>query len=258
MALHNLACEHSTSIGDSDAVLSGAVEGCNTWDDAGVTNGESVHYVITTYSLTTHRPVDREVGTGTYTTSTKVVARTTVVSSTNGGSKITMTGLSDVAILPQASEIGGGGGGGVSFAIYANASPPDDNITNGNSASVMNLDTEAIDADNLFTLSSDVLTVADSGLYYITASAIFTATGTFGNGIIYIYTDSDTANSPPPYWWAAATIQTTADSNKDEWNVTFAGPIELDAGDTLWFTTDNNSGVTINAGLVNVRIDKLA
>lgn len=256
MALHNLACERSVTTGTSDAVLSGAVEGCNTWDDAGVTNGESVHYAITTYSLTTHRPVDREVGTGTYDSGTKTVARSTVVSSTQGGSKITMTGLSDVAILPQASEIGGGGGG-VKFALYGNTAPPEDNITNTNSADPMTLATEIVDADNLFTLAANVLTVADSGMYYITASVIVTAAGNFGNGIIYCYTSSDTANTPPSSWWAAMTFQTTVDSNNNEWNLTMAGPIQLDAGDTVWFTMDNFSGVTINGGLLNVRIDKL-
>ena len=105
MALHNLAREYSTTTGISNAVLTGAVPGFNTWDNAGVTNGETVRYGIKTYSLTTGRPTHSETGTGTYTTSTKTVARTTVISSTNGGSKITLTGLSEVFITAITPDI---------------------------------------------------------------------------------------------------------------------------------------------------------
>lgn len=103
MTFHNLAREYTETTGTSDCVLTTAVPGCNTWDNAGVTNGEVVNYGIITYSLTTHRPTHTEIGTGTYTTSTKTLARTTVHSSTNSGSKITLTGLSEVFITPPAS-----------------------------------------------------------------------------------------------------------------------------------------------------------
>src|SRR3990167_10891399 len=105
MAIHNLAREYSTTTGISNAVLTGAVPGFNTWDNAGVTNGETVRYGIKTYSLTTGRPTHSETGTGTYTTSTKTVARTTVISSTNGGSKITLAGLSEVFITAITPDI---------------------------------------------------------------------------------------------------------------------------------------------------------
>lgn len=101
MAFHDLAREYSITTGTSDAVLSGAVPGCLTWDLAGVTNGETVRYTIVTYSTTTNRPTHSEEGVGTYTTSTKTLARTTIKSSTNGGSKITLTGLSEVFITPD-------------------------------------------------------------------------------------------------------------------------------------------------------------
>src|SRR5215212_9180276 len=110
MSFHNLAREYTITTGTSDCVLSGAVPGCNTWDNAGVTNAEAVEYSIITYSTTTHRATGTECGSGTYTTSTKTLARTTVESSTNAGSKITLTGLSEVFIIPLASDLAGFGG----------------------------------------------------------------------------------------------------------------------------------------------------
>ena len=56
MPFRNLAREYSTTTGTSNCVLSGAVPGCNTWDLAGVANGEIVRYGIITYSTTTNRP----------------------------------------------------------------------------------------------------------------------------------------------------------------------------------------------------------
>lgn len=257
MALHNLACETSLTTGTSDAVLAVAVAGCNTFALAGVVNGESVNYAITTYDLITHRPTHREVGTGTYTTATKTVARTTVVSSTNAGAKIVMTGLSDVAILPQASEIGGGGGG-ISFALYSNTDSTIDSIVDTGSAYPMTLTTEVLDTDNLFTLAANELTVATAGIYYITAGLHITTATAFGNGIIYFYYDSNAWNAPPPHWGPLLSVQTTSTSNQGSLDFTVAGSVELDAGATLFFGMDNFSGVTILVGITNIRIDKLS
>src|SRR3990172_9514251 len=104
MPYRNLAREYSTTPGTSDCVLTGAVPGCNTWDLAGVVTGEVVRYGIITYSTTTNRPTHSEIGVGTYTTSTKTLARTTVESSTAAGAKITLTGLSEVYITPLTSD----------------------------------------------------------------------------------------------------------------------------------------------------------
>jgi hypothetical protein len=199
MAFHDLAREYSATTGTSNAVLSGAVVGCNTWDDAGVTNGESVKYAITTYSSSSYRVVvDREVGTGTYTTSSKTVARTTVISSTNGGSKITMTGFSQVYICPSKDDMdswtaGGGGGGGGSFALLS-ANYVDTSLNNNDDNITLRLDTELIDDDSLITLASNIATVATDGWYRVDALVtvtINTGSNVTGNGYIqFLLTNS--------------------------------------------------------------------
>lgn len=248
MALHNLACEQSVTTGTSNAVLSGAVEGCNTFDLAGVANAESVNYVITTYSLTTHRPTHREVGTGTYTTATKTVARTTVVSSTNAGAKIVMTGLSDVAILPQASEIGGGGGGsGSQYAsYYYNTSNTVNNAVNNQ---VVEIDTELVDANNLASVASNTVTFAGSGDYMITANVTVYGGAAF-NGSITVKMNTT--------WTVAykAIGYATADNIADDlFNLSIFSRIT--GGDTVTLTISNQSGATRTYGLSDLTIVKL-
>lgn len=103
MAFHNLAKELSTTLGTADAVVSGAIAGFNTLEDAGVTDGETINYGIVTFDITTHRPTFSEVGIGVYDVATKTVTRASVVDSTNGGAKIVLTGLSWV-FIPALSQ----------------------------------------------------------------------------------------------------------------------------------------------------------
>jgi hypothetical protein len=220
MAFHNLARMYSVTTGTSDAVLTTAVPGCNTWDNAGVTNGETVRYGIITYSTSTHRPTHSEIGTGTYTTATKTLARTTVISSTNSGSKITLTGLSEVFITPAASDVtlivkeqdaapsvtgvttikvtngtltddgsgvvsistGAGGGGSISFAsYYSNAIT--DTVTAGSTQDPLGIDTERVDGSAIGSLASNAVTVAGSGYYLISLAVnIVSAAAITANG----------------------------------------------------------------------------
>lgn len=255
MALHDLAKELSTTTGTADAVLSGAVDGCNTWDDAGVTNGESVKYGIVTFDLTTHRPIARELGTGTYTTSTKTVARTSVVSSSNGGSKITMTGLSHVYITPRSTDYGGGGGGGsIEFAVYQDAGWPSSNLANNASANPATIDTQLVDASGLVTLSSNVFTFNFDGWYAVEAVvyAQKTGGGALGNGEIDMGLSFSGASNNINAIYPAATA-----TNATEAYIHFGGSLNVTSGDTLQPHIDNFSGVTIDTGFVEIRFEKL-
>src|ERR1044072_9268081 len=99
MALHNLAKELSETIGTSDAVLSGAVAGYKTFEDADVTDNEVVTYGIHTFDTNNNRLSHSEVGIGTYDTATNTLTRDTVLASSNADAKIVMTGLSHVFVI---------------------------------------------------------------------------------------------------------------------------------------------------------------
>jgi hypothetical protein len=295
MAFHNLAREYSTTTGTSDAVLTGAVPGFNTWELAGVTNGETVRYGITTYDTASHRPTHSEVGTGTYNTGTNTLARTTVISSTNAGSKITLTGLSEVFITFLAEDTlrvrevdsapnvtgvntivvtngtltdngsgsvtlttGGGGGGALpSFAIYENSVvPANTSIANSATVDPATLDTEVVDDTGLFTLAANVLTCPGGGTFDVQVSVYFIDASNFGNGALWAYMDSDSVEAGPVNW-PQLVVHTAADSAKTELQYTFGGPITLGAGDTMWFGIINESGGTISAGITTVRIIEL-
>lgn len=98
MAFHNLAREYTVTTGTASMVLTGAVPGYNTFELSGVTNSETIHYRVTTFDTLTHRPTHSETGEGVYTTADNTLTRATVEQSTNGGSKIELTGLSEVWI----------------------------------------------------------------------------------------------------------------------------------------------------------------
>lgn len=203
MGLHNLARETTTTTGTDDVVLAGAAIGCNTFVDAGVQDGETIHYGLITYNVSTHRPVDSEVGTGVFTLSTLTVSRS-VIDSTQGGSKIDLTGVSEIFIAPLANDFltvkevdgapsvdnvrilrvsngtltddgsnqvtvdtgGGAPAGGVSFARYSESTG--ETVASTNTADPATLDTEDFDADSLATLAGDVLTIAATGYYVFT------------------------------------------------------------------------------------------
>jgi hypothetical protein len=103
MTLYNLARMYTTTTGTGTVTLTTAVAGCLTFDLAGVSNGETVNYGIITYDTASHRPTHSEVGTGVYTTIGTTLTRASIEKSTNGGSAITLTGLSEVYICPPAS-----------------------------------------------------------------------------------------------------------------------------------------------------------
>jgi hypothetical protein len=247
MSLHDLACENTATTGTASMVLSGAAQGCNTWDNAGVTNGETVKYSVVTYDLTTHRPKDRETGTGVYTTSTKTCTRVTVNASTNGGSKISLTGLSEVTIMPFASDIGGGGGG-VSYANYYNSS--EHTIADNVDGQTVEVNTEFVDGSNLASVSGNVITFATSGDYMINVVVEVSSGGTAFNGRVGFYADTNYVTAFRRQGYA------TADGINDD-EIYMQAFARVSAGNTLSFTMDNHTGVTLNYVLNEVTLEKI-
>ena len=184
MPFRNLAREYSTTTGTSDCVLTGAVPGCNTWELAGIANGETVRYGIITYSLTNNRPTHSEVGIGTYNTATNTLTRGTVESSTAAGAKITLTGLSEVYICPTALDFNSGGNPFASY--YQNGAAT--TIANTATNAAIDMDTELIDANAIASLASDTVTINSTGWYEITAQVGVTS-GANWNGYIDVYTN---------------------------------------------------------------------
>lgn len=291
----DLARMYTTTTGTGNVTLTTAVPGCKTFAASGISDSDTVNYGIITYDLTTHRPLRSETGLGKYIASGTILQRNTVLHSTDSDdSAIDLTGLSEVYIPFLQKDIlrvkesdsdpnvypvntiivsngsltdngngvvtvttGAGGGSGSPFALYENTSLPQDTINNAASADPMTLDTEVVDADGLFTLSANVLTCGVSGLYYLSIGVYMTDATTFGNGSIYCYLSTNTANTSPQ-WFPALTVPTTVDSAADEMFYSFAGPIRLTANDTIWFTMDNASGGQIQAAITEVLITKLS
>jgi hypothetical protein len=79
--------ETTTTTGTGTVTLAGASAGFQSF--AAIGDGNTTYYAITSGN-------DYEVGLGTYTASGTTLSRTTILESSNGGSKITLSGTSDV------------------------------------------------------------------------------------------------------------------------------------------------------------------
>lgn len=232
----NLAREYTTTTGTSDCVLSGAVPGCNTWEDAGVANSEIVRYGIITYSTSTHRPTHSEIGVGSYNTGTNTLARTTVESSTNSGSKITLTGLSEVYICPSRKDL----------PIQAFYYGPTVTVNSATSNATLEIDTEWTDEHGLATLAANVITVNYPCWLTISGSVSFSGAAAF-NGRINLEQVEFGANIRKGY--------TTAMGIQDD--VVFFGPLTFDVSTTqaISFQVDNILGTNIDINLNEVRLE---
>jgi len=96
--LYNLARVETTTTGSGTMTLGDAVIGCLTFANAGVQDGEVVSYTILDSNNT-------ESGHGTYSSTGPTLARTTIYSSTNSGSVISLSGNAQVAITALAQDI---------------------------------------------------------------------------------------------------------------------------------------------------------
>ena len=96
MTLYNLCRAHTATTGTGTVTIGDAVLGYN--DFSSVPNDTTVSYGI-------HEGNQSEVGRGTYDATAKTMTRTTVLASTNGGSKITLDGKAEVYITALAEDI---------------------------------------------------------------------------------------------------------------------------------------------------------
>ena len=87
-ALADRVWETTATTGTGTVTLAGAVSGYRTFTSACV-DQQLVYYVLSSGS-------NWEVGLGTFTTSGTTLARTTILSSSNSGSAITLAGTSQV------------------------------------------------------------------------------------------------------------------------------------------------------------------
>jgi len=94
----NRAKMTTATTGFGNAVLGSAVDGFQTFTDAGLTDGDEIAYVIEDGS-------DWEVGTGTYTTSPGNQISRTVSESSNAGSAINLSGNAIVYVTARAEDI---------------------------------------------------------------------------------------------------------------------------------------------------------
>lgn len=100
MALHNLARMLVTVGGTGPITLGNAASSFNDLATAGVGNGETVTYAIEDLTIS-----GREIGRGSYNTSTKVFTRSTVLASTNSGNPINCTNQAQLFVTVAAEDI---------------------------------------------------------------------------------------------------------------------------------------------------------
>ncbi len=256
MAFYNLARMYTSTTGTGTVTLTTAVPGCLTFDLAGVANGATVNYGIITYDTTSNRPTLSEVGSGTYTASGTTLSRTTVESSTNGGSKITLTGLSEVFLCPLASDFAGFGatpGGGVSFASYYSNSGVT-TIANAGS-DFADVDTEEFDADSIASVAANTITVAAAGTYDVTLIvALDGGASNLGNGNVQVTALSNGTSIFDPEGFFG--FHTTMAIPYAE--VTVSGLVVLGSSGTIKARIINNSGISLDCSVIKFDIKKLA
>ncbi len=88
----------SSTTGTGTLTLGSAASGCLTFADAGVIDGEIVHYGISDGA-------NSEVGVGTYASAGPTLTRDTVHASTNSGNKINCSGSQQVFITQLAADV---------------------------------------------------------------------------------------------------------------------------------------------------------
>lgn len=95
LVLANRVQETTTTTGTGTVTLAGAVNGYQSF--AAIGNGNTTYYTITSGNAW-------EVGIGTYTSSGTTLSRDTVLASSASGSKITLSGTSNVFVTLPANN----------------------------------------------------------------------------------------------------------------------------------------------------------
>jgi hypothetical protein len=232
---HNIAMMYSTTTGTGTLTLTTAVPLCNTFALSGVVDGERLRFVITD-------PVaGREVSEGIYTAAGLTLTRATVLSSTNGGSKIDCSGRQTVAITRAAED-------DQPFASYYGSAG--DSITNTSTDTAITINTEWIDETGLASVAANAVTIAKKGWYMVNMCIIVSAASDF-NGRV-------TANAST---WMPDTIArgyTTAMGI--QLDTIYVGPVLVEATTDAFslgtVSVTNNLGATITATVIELTISK--
>ena len=90
----------TSTTGTGTITLGSADTGYQTFSEGGIQDGDEVRYVIEHSNGT-----DWEIGSGVYTHSGTTLSRATVSSSSNSGSKISLSGTSTVFISPSSADL---------------------------------------------------------------------------------------------------------------------------------------------------------
>ena len=236
MAGHNIAKMTTATTGTGTMTLGSAVTGFNTFANAGVYDGELLEFVIRDGAST-------EVSQGIYTASGTTLTRATVISSTNGGSKISLSGTATVAITVSTRNSVG------AWAWYEGLNTQ--NLTNG---STTKLHIESLDYDDygILTLGTDILTV-NSGWdgYYKVCAQVETRTaftGTNANMTVQLLLGGNTYRAITSGFQRA----TTAAEHEV---ITIEVPyMPLYSTDTLEVRVKNNGGTTVTTLLHGIYV----
>lgn len=236
MPFRNLAGEYTATTGTSDVILTGAVGGYNTFELAGITNGEVVRYRITTYDLNNNRPTHSEDGIGAYNTATNTLARTTVESSTNAGAKITLTGLSVVVCTATRKDFP------VLAVYYGSGIAANDATSN----TLLDISTEWTDEQGIATLASDVITLTYDMWVRLSATVTLTSATAF-NGKVNFTLGGVAIDYARGYTTAMGILADTIVLGPSMW--------QASATNTINIVVDNALGSTVTFTIEDVTID---
>ena len=113
MSFHDLVRVATATVGTGTMTLGAAVSGCLTFANGGVVDGEVVCYGIADGA-------NSETGLGTYSSTGPTLSRDTVYQSTNGGSKISLSGSAEVFIPALSHPLNDLEAGKIQVAINGN------------------------------------------------------------------------------------------------------------------------------------------
>jgi hypothetical protein len=229
---HNIAKMYSSTTGTGTLTLTTAVALCNTFALAGVVTGEKVTYVITD-------PVaGREVGRGTYTAAGLTLTRDTVLSSTNGGSKISCSGRQTVAITIAAEDLS-------AFAVMKKATSQ--TINNTVTATVQ-VDTVVTNTQSVVSLAANTITFLYAGWYEVNAIIHAEGGAAFSVGYIMLLTNNSSATA------ADLNMRYPTNATFSANEIHFQQNMLMAANDTLLIGLENQSGQNLTVVALEVAV----
>jgi hypothetical protein len=228
---HNIAFMKSATTGTGTLTLTTAVRGFLTFALAGVVNGERL-------TITIRDGADTEVSIGTYTAVGTTVSRDTVLSSTNGGSKISCTGRQTVAITVAAEDI-------TPFASYFGSS---ETFTNASAGGVLTLTTEWVDQAGIATLAANAVTITRKGWYHAWMNVYLICASAFNGRFLVTFNGL-------PYRFGYTTAMGILETYVSIGPVPINASADATALGTI--TIDNDLGASVDAYIEDFTILKL-